>query len=83
MLTIQTKYLGPTTYKGARIKAWCAFSKRSVIIDYDDSLDSFDNHAIAAKALVKRFDLYSGEYTVGDNSDVGYLFVANRRSIEL
>tara|TARA_R100001163_G_C5042448_1_gene180324 strand:+ start:713 stop:1024 length:312 start_codon:yes stop_codon:yes gene_type:complete len=58
-LIIKTKYLGPTNYRGSRIKA---LHKRdnertfSKTIDWDYALDSPDNHYEAAKALIKEWE---------------------------
>jgi hypothetical protein len=56
-MLITTKYLGPTDTRGSRIKASCdkhsitVSCGLSVIVPYDHALDSFDNHAAAARAL--------------------------------
>ncbi len=58
-LIIKTKYLGPTNYRGSRIKA---IHKRdnertfSKTIDWDYALESPDNHYEAAKALMDNWE---------------------------
>ncbi len=50
---IVTRYLGPTNYKGARIKATCA--RGSVVISYPHELNQDERHDFAASALVAKF----------------------------
>ena len=49
MQAIQTKYLGPSNYRGARIKAWCEAG--SLTIDYPDELSGQACHRKAAESL--------------------------------
>lgn len=51
MQAIETKYLGPTNFKGARIKAQCA--AKALTIGYNHALNLEDNHINAAYALIK------------------------------
>lgn len=53
MQAIVTKYLGPTNYRGSRIRA--SAQAGSVTIGYDDALDTEDNHRAAAKALMVKY----------------------------
>ena len=46
---IQTKYLGPTNTKGARIKASCEGG--SLIVSWKDNLSIDENHELAAYQL--------------------------------
>ncbi len=50
MQTIETKYYGATTHKGARIKAWTSggFVKW---FSYNHELNAANNHCAAAKAI--------------------------------
>lgn len=85
MIAIQTKYLGPTNHRGARVKAWTA-NGRQLTIDYPyDAREGADAHAVAAVELARMiltdirettpgaypfgFDLVAGE------TDHGYVFV--------
>lgn len=54
MQAIKTRYLGPTDYRGARIKA--SAQAGSVTISYDYALNSDANHKAAAQALIDRLD---------------------------
>lgn len=49
MQAIQTKFLGPTSTRGARIKASCAGA--SLTMGYDHACDPVDNHRTAATLL--------------------------------
>ncbi len=53
MQAIETKYIGPSNYRGSRIKATC--ERGSITISYDDALNSDDAHIAAADALVAKF----------------------------
>jgi len=64
---ILTKYLGPTNFRGSRIKATA--SAGSITVEYDNALSSEQNHRHAARMLQQKFqwdnDLVAGwnEYT--------------------
>jgi hypothetical protein len=62
---IETKYLGPTNTRGSRIKASCQAG--SITLDYDDALDSDDNHDFAAIALLKKLG-WTGHLESGGNA---------------
>lgn len=56
---IKTKFLGPTTYRGARITAsHHRDSERTwrKTIDWDHSVDAFENARMAALALIRSID---------------------------
>ena len=59
-MCIKTKYIGPTNYKGTRIKA---IHKRdnertwTKTISWDYSLEAKENHLEAAKELIKSWDM--------------------------
>lgn len=50
---IVTKYIGPTNFRGSRIKATA--SAGNVTVSYDPALNSEDNHLAAAEALANKF----------------------------
>lgn len=52
--SITTKYIGPTNFRGSRIKATAEAG--SVTLSYDHALSSEENHCAAAKALAEKFD---------------------------
>lgn len=51
---IVTKYLGPTNFKGSRIKA--SASAGSIVVNWDHDRDTDENYRAAAMALVKKFE---------------------------
>jgi hypothetical protein len=70
---IETKYLGPTNCRGARVKARAQAG--SVTVCWDNALDPFENHRAAAMALAKRWG-WSGRWAAGGRpNDSGYVFV--------
>ena len=81
-ISIQTKFLGPTNYKGDRIKATSmeAFSdgkKPSVTIPYDSDKPSLENHLDAANKLlpevVNKYSLPNIGLIAG-SCEGGYIF---------
>lgn len=74
---ITTKYIGPTNFKGSRVKAiWRNPSGGlTVTLNWDYALNSEENHRAAAEALMakygwdKKYDAYQG------GLDSGYAFV--------
>jgi hypothetical protein len=75
---IETKFLGPTNFRGSRVKASCQVG--SITIGWDDALDPSDNHRAAARALVEKFG-WTGEHFPSDwcggvkADGTGYVFV--------
>jgi hypothetical protein len=63
---IVTHYIGPTNYRGSRVKATCAAG--SITLGWDHSLNSEQNHDAAAKALANKFD-WVGEWHSGGLPD--------------
>lgn len=79
MQAIATKYIGPTDYKGSRVKATCEAG--SITLHWDDAADSLVNHDRAAVALADKLgwsrDLY-GEMVRGEaptSSPHAYVYV--------
>jgi hypothetical protein len=81
-MAIETKYLGPTNFRGSRIKAFArdTFSTdekpKTLTIGCDDELDADANHERAAMALLPsvcsspdNVKLYKG------STERGYVFV--------
>ena len=83
MQAIQTKYLGPTNSRGARIKATCAAG--SATISYPHELSGQASHRKAAEALVNKLgwvDPYYGGLLGGQLSNGDYCFVFNAKLLE-
>jgi hypothetical protein len=81
---IVTRYLGPTNVRGSRVKATAEAG--SVTLEWDDSLNSDNNHLAAAKALADKFGWGGNWYGGGTMegrcfvcSDEGPVFVTARR----
>lgn len=74
MQAIQTRYLGPTNTRGARIKAWAAAG--AVTIDYPHELSGQACHRAAAQALADKFG-WKSQYLGGQLPCGGYAFVAD------
>lgn len=72
---IITKYIGPTNYRGSRVKA--SASAGSVTLEWDNALNSDGNHAAAAQALCDKYG-WTGEYAMG-GTETGYVFVSTVR----
>lgn len=69
---IATKYLGPTNYRGGRIKA--SADAGSVTVSYDHRLNVEDNHRAAAIALANRYG-WNTNMVGGSLPGSGYAFI--------
>lgn len=63
---IQTKFIGPTNHRGARVKAYGQVG--SVTVPYDYSQQREGAHHIAAKALAEKFG-WCGVWVYGGSAD--------------
>lgn len=52
MQAIETRYIGPTNFRGSRVKA--SAQAGSITIGWDDALNVDENHDAAAVALVRK-----------------------------
>jgi hypothetical protein len=68
---IQTKFLGPTNFRGSRVKATA--SAGSITIAWNHALGIEGNHLAAARAFAQKFG-WSGEW-FGGGIETGYVFV--------
>lgn len=69
-----TKYLGPTSMRGSRIKAYAAVGdRRFVVLNYNPELSPEQNHDAAARALADQY-AWNGYWYRGDAGDV-YVYV--------
>jgi hypothetical protein len=57
MIALQTKYIPPTTHRGARIKAWATNRSWVAYVPYYHSKSLELVHFEAVKEFVKKFDL--------------------------
>ena len=73
MQAIETKYLGPTDYRGSRIKAYTE-SGHSLTVAYPHERNQgADAHSVAALALAKKLG-WAGDLIAGGTT-TGYVFV--------
>lgn len=76
MIAIQTKFHGPTNYKGARLSAepmtWSAGRKPRVTVNYDYAVSADTNHDNAARALISKLGWY-GTWNSGSGPR-GYVY---------
>jgi hypothetical protein len=70
---IQTKYFGPTTYRGSRIKA-TAYGG-SITVGWDHALNVEENHSLAAHELAKKLGWTFTQYQGGSLKDGSYVWV--------
>jgi len=70
---IETKFLGPTNTKGARVKATAQCGSKT--IPWDHSKNPEDNHKAAAEALIKAWDWDGVWYIGGSPKGHGCVFV--------
>ena len=71
---IETRYLGATNFRGARVVASTGEPGERVVVNWDFALDSEPNYRRAAVALVEKLG-WSAESTVGEGLYVGGRFV--------
>lgn len=71
-MIIRTKYLGPTNYRGGRVKA-STISGKSVTLDWDHGANVETNHKRAAIALAGQME-WPGRWVGCSNEGGGYLF---------
>ncbi len=74
MQAIETKYLGPTNFRGARIKA--SAEAGSVTVPYDHALNVEGNHDAACKALVRKWGWFGSWIRGALPSSRGNVYVA-------
>tara|TARA_Y100000310_G_scaffold308847_1_gene352368 strand:+ start:160 stop:546 length:387 start_codon:yes stop_codon:yes gene_type:complete len=86
MIAIETKYLGPTSTKGSRVKATTC-NGHSITVSYDDGLTEAAAHLVAVVALIGKYkfngrqgfwDLQTMRY--GSTRD-GYVWVMSNSKV--
>lgn len=71
--TITTKYLGPTNYRGERIKA--RWFDESITVPWDYGIGPSENHDAAALALARKLGFPLRSVTRGDSGGPGYVYL--------
>jgi hypothetical protein len=74
MQHITTKFLGATSYRGARIKATHSGKAVENVNPYEYAVDGFDNHRNAAVALARKLGWTPCDL-VHSGTDTGYIWV--------
>lgn len=60
MQAITTRFLGPTNFRGSRVKATCQAG--SLTVSWDHALDSEANHDVAARMLAEKLGWIAPHY---------------------
>ncbi len=63
---IATRFLGPTDFRGSRVKATCQAG--ALTLSWDDACGIDDNHTAAARALATKLG-WAGRWVVGGLPD--------------
>jgi hypothetical protein len=78
MQAIITRYLGPTNFRGGRVKATC--QAKSKTLEWDHALNPTQNHIAAAKAIATELGWNYGKWTGGELPDgKGTAFVCDSK----
>ena len=82
MKAIQTKFIGPSETRGARVKAW--IENIPVVLPWDHALEVVDNHGAAARKLAERLR-WNGRLVGGTLPDesMAWVFVDGSPSVEV
>ncbi len=73
-IVIETKFAGPTAFRGARVIAAASEAGR-MTVSWDYALDVLANHAAAARALAAKFGWDGQWFAAASVSGKGYVFV--------
>lgn len=82
MKAIQTKFIGPSETRGARVKAW--IKGYAATVSWDHGLEVVDNHGAAARKLAELLR-WSGRLVGGTLPDesMAWVFVDGGVSVEV
>lgn len=73
--SIRTRYLGPTNFRGPRIKVTVAGGTETVTVPWDHAIDSGENHERAARKLMVDVLGWGNCPLIGASfDDKGYVF---------
>lgn len=72
--SITTKYIGPTNFRGSRVKA-TASGGSTITLGWDDALNSDANHIAAANALMQKLGWDANNRLIGGDAPKGCVFV--------
>lgn len=76
---IMTKFLGPTNYRGSRVKAWCDAGQ--ITLNWDHEIGVDENHYKAAMTLVYKLKWteYNDWHLGALPRNYGYVLTASPR----
>ena len=75
MNAVETRYLGPTNYRGSRLIAEGPNGQK-VTVDYpDEQPDGLAAHSIALAAFLREYPNWPQTGWIGGGSKAGYVFV--------
>lgn len=78
MQAIRTIYLGPTNFRGSRVKAICEAKSR--VYEWDDALNPEENHVYAAEKLAQELGWWDSRvWASGCLKDGSYCHVQTER----
>jgi hypothetical protein len=80
MQAIVTRYLPPTNFRGARIKATAATG--SITLHWDHALNPSNNHLAAAEALSTKFGWNYGKWVTGCLADGQMVWICNAVGVD-
>jgi hypothetical protein len=80
--SIYTKYIGPTNFRGSRIKATASNGAGSLTVSYDHALNVDGNHAAAARALAKKLGWHGRVSSGGAPGGRGNVYVYHGEDYE-
>jgi hypothetical protein len=74
MRTIITKFIPASNIKGSRISAVDILTRKKVIVSYDHSMDSYNNHKQAFFTLAEKLGIKEHTFAVGHYARVIFSF---------
>ena len=81
MQAIRTRYMGPTNAKGSRVQAKC--EAKTIYIEWDDALNSEENHKAACDAIITRMGWNSPHFgcSISGVFDGDYYWVEDQKRL--
>lgn len=82
MQAIQTKYIGPTNTRGARVKAFSEAFPRGVTVPFEHGKELDDAHDAAARAFIVKHEWFGTWVRGGSVDGRGNVYVCLKREHE-
>lgn len=78
-VAVQTKFLGPTNTKGARVSVSAmGGGRKRIYVHWDHALNSDENHQAAALEYLKQMG-WADRKWVGGGTETGYVYVSTAK----